>query len=143
MVKNVKAFLFASHTGDAFGDFGLLLMRLVFGLSLAFGHGQQKLPPSDQFVSAVERMGFPMPTVFAWAASLSEFVGGLLIAAGLLTRPAALFAGITMAVAAFVAGAGNPFDKNEKAILFLAAAAGLFFMGSGRYGLDSLAARKR
>ena len=70
------------------GDIGLLVMRLGFGLIMALNHGLSKIPPADGFVDGVAKMGFFMPQVFAWAAGLTEFVGALLIAAGLLTRPA-------------------------------------------------------
>ena len=45
------------------------------------------------------------PTFFGWAAILSEFVGGILLAVGLLTRPAAAFSFATLA--ALVAGPGR------------------------------------
>jgi putative oxidoreductase len=117
-------------------DLGLLILRLGFGLSLAFGHGLGKLPPSEGFISATGEMGFPLPTLFAWAAALSEFVGGILIALGLATRPAAFFAGVTMAVAAFVRHGGEPFSGMEKPFLFLVAFVGLLIAGAGRYAID-------
>jgi putative oxidoreductase len=122
--------------GSALADAGLLVLRLFAGLSLAFAHGLGKLPPSAGFVEATDAMGFPFPTFFAWCAALSEFGGGLLIALGLLTRPAAFFVGFTMAVAGLVSGAGDPYTDNEKALLFLAVAVALMLTGSGRYGLD-------
>jgi len=119
------------------GDLGLLLFRVFVGLALAFGHGIGKLPPSERFLAGVVEMGFPAAPLFAWAAGLSEFVGGLLIAAGLLTRPAAFFAAITMCVAAFIRQAGDPFSEIEKALLFLAAMVLLMLVGAGRYSVDA------
>jgi putative oxidoreductase len=129
--------------GDRTADFGLLLFRMFVGLALAFGHGLGKLPPSERFLAGVVDMGFPAPLLFGWAAGLSEFVGGLLIAAGLMTRPAAVFAGVTMVVAAFIRQAGDPFSEIEKALLFLAAMVLFLLMGAGRYSLDALLRRKR
>ena len=117
-------------------DLGLLILRLGFGLSLALGHGLGKLPPSEGFISGTAEMGFPLPTLFAWAAALSEFAGGLLIAIGLATRPAALFAGFTMAVATFVRHGGEPFSGMEKSFLFLVAFVALLIAGAGRYAID-------
>lgn len=128
--------------GSALADVGLLLLRLFTGLALAFAHGFGKVPPSEGFVASVVEMGFPAPEAFAWAAGLSEFAGGLLLAVGLLTRPAALMIAITMAVAAFVRHAGDPFSSQEKALLFLAVAVAFLFVGSGRYSLDRLVYRK-
>ena len=124
------------------GDLGLLLFRLFVGLALAWGHGINKLPPSEGFLSGVVEMGFPAPVLFAWAAGIAEFVGGHLIALGLLTRPAALFAAITMSVAAFIRQAGDPFADIEKALLFLAAAVLLMLTGAGRFSVDAALRRR-
>lgn len=119
-----------------FANAGLAAARVCAGLMMAFGHGLGKLPPSDQFIDGVAGMGFPMPLVFAWLAALAEFAGALALTIGLATRPAALFLGITMATAAFVAHAQDPFDVKERALLYLAISAIFLAMGSGRYGLD-------
>ncbi len=87
-------------------------------------------------INGVTAMGFPLPVLFAWAASLSEFAGGLTIAAGLFTRASALFLGFTMTIAAFVAHAADPFAKKEMALLYLAACTLIFFCGAGKYSLD-------
>lgn len=119
-------------------DIGRLLLRLTIGLSLALAHGVGKLPPSEGFVGMVSGMGFPAPLFFAWLAALAEFVGGLLLAVGLLTRPAALLVVGNFVVIYFVALAGEGFLDREKELLFLAGA--LFFMlaGAGRYSIDAL-----
>ncbi len=127
---------------SATADAGLLLLRVVFGLTLAFGHGLAKLPPPAAFVEGVGAMGFPLPGAFAWAAALAEFGGGLLLALGLLTRPAAALVAVTLLVAAFVSGAGQPFGERELALLYLAAALALLLTGSGRFGLDALFRRR-
>lgn len=127
----------ASRTADT----GLLAVRLFTGLALALAHGVGKLPPSPRFISGVEEMGFPAPVLFAWAAALAEAVGGMLIAAGLLTRPAAASVLFTMLVAAFLRE-GSAFEEKEKALLFGAVALMLMLTGPGRYSLDA-AFRKR
>ena len=131
-----RTLLFGTGATSRATDFGLLILRLGFGLSLAFGHGLGKLPPSAGFIDGTAEMGFPLPALFAWAAALSEFLGGLLIALGLATRPAALFAGVTMAVAAFVRHADDPFSGLEKSFLYLVAFVALLIAGAGRYALD-------
>ncbi len=123
-------------------DIGLLIFRLFIGLAMAFGHGFGKMPPPEQLVAGVAAMGFPVPILFAWAAALSEFVGALLIAAGLFTRPAAAFLGITMAVAAFVVHSADSFDIKEKALLFFFSCVLLLFTGAGKYSLDSIVRKK-
>ena len=98
--------------GDAV-DIGLLMLRLFTGLALALAHGINKLPPTDRFVVGVVDMGFPIPAFFAWASGLTEFGGGLLLAAGLFTRPAAFFIAVNMAVATFIRQAGDPFNSTS------------------------------
>jgi len=120
----------------------LLAARLFTGLGLALGHGLAKLPPSGRFVEGVAGMGFPAPELFAWLAALSEFGGGLAIAAGLLVRPAAVLAGVTMAVAAFLRKAGLPFGERELPLAYLALLAMLAATGGGRLALDRLLARR-
>lgn len=117
-------------------DLGLLIFRMFVGLSMAFAHGLGKIPPAEGFIARIGQMGFPFATMFAWSASLAEFVGGLLIAVGLYTRASALFLGFTMLVAAFGAHALDPFSKKELALLYLAACTLLLFQGAGRFSLD-------
>jgi len=119
-------------------NFGLLILRLFAGLSIALAHGLHKWPPSEGFIERTADMGFPAPALFAWLAALSEFVGGLLIALGLATRPTALFAGITVGVAAFLRHAEDPYSGKEKALLFFFIFLFLFITGSGKYSFDRL-----
>ncbi len=145
-------------------DIGLLILRFA-GLYLAIGHGWSKVMALSSgqgagFIKATADLGFPMPVVFAWAAALSEFVGGLLVTVGLGTRIAAAFAASTMAVAAFgrhhahghllnalgiapvsadiAKGWGNP----ELALIYLLVFAAIAFLGPGGLALDSRFGRK-
>lgn len=141
----ILRFLFGSgkYSGVA-ANLGLLIGRLGFGILLAVQHGLRKLPPSDRFIGGVGDMGFPAPLIFAWLATLAEFAGGLLIAAGLLTRPAALFIAFNMCVAGFLRHAADPMQKKELAIVYLFFALIYLFVGAGRYSIDWLISlRKR
>jgi putative oxidoreductase len=146
-------------------DIALLLLRLT-GLGLAFGHGWRKIAAlasggGDGFISSVESLGFPLPVVFAWAAALSEFLGGICLALGLGTRVAASFAAFTMFVAAFlqhrfylhllmflglyrapedvVEKWGNP----ELATIYLLCFLTLVLLGGGRLALDRFVFKKK
>ena len=95
----INKLLFSSTAIDSFAaNIGLAGLRLFTGLSMAFAHGDGKTPPSEGFARGIADMGFPAPNWFAWAAGLSVFGGGLLIALGLMTRPASFFLGVTMFV---------------------------------------------
>ncbi len=127
-------------------DLFLALSRVGFGLLMAFGHGINKLPGSerfDGFSEGVGNMGFPLPGFFAFMAAMSEFLGGLLLAAGLLTRPMAFFLLGTMFVAAFIAHGSDPLfaadaenGSKEMALLFLLGFLPFLVIGSGRFGVD-------
>jgi putative oxidoreductase len=122
--------------GSALADAGLAILRITAGLALSLAHGLGKIPPSPRFVSGVEEMGFPFPIFFAWAAGLSEYAGGILLALGLFTRPAALFILFTMSIAFFIRHADDVFRDKERALLFLVIAAAFLLIGGGRYALD-------
>ncbi|MFN3596273.1 MAG: DoxX family protein [Rubricoccaceae bacterium] len=138
----LRNFLLGTSASSTLTDAALLLLRVTFGLALALAHGIGKVPPSERFVGVTAEMGFPLPVLFAWAAGLAEFVGGLLLAVGLLTRPAAAFASITMAVAAFVRHAGDAFAERELALLYLAVMVVLALTGAGRYSVDAALRRR-
>ncbi|WNZ59950.1 DoxX family protein [Myxococcus sp. MxC21-1] len=121
---------------------GLTLIRVVFGLSLALGHGLPKLTGDmSKFAAGVAQLGFPFPTFFAWCATLAEFLGGLLVAVGLFTRPAAAMAGFTMAVALY-RHRTDPFGRMEMALLYLAVMAGIALIGAGPWSLDAKVRRR-
>lgn len=123
-------------------DAGLLILRVFTGLALALAHGLGKVPPSDRFVGMVDGFGFPAPEFFAWASGFAEFGCGLLLAAGLLTRPAALFVALNMAVVVLFGHAGQSFGEREKPLLFLVIAVTFLIIGAGRYSIDALLRRR-
>jgi putative oxidoreductase len=128
-------------------DLGLLLARAGFGLGFFWYHGFPKLAGGPE---RWEATGAAMASVgigfggmwWGLAAALAESLGGLLIAAGLLFRPAALAILVVMAVATanhMITGVGTPAHSFKNAWLF----AGLFLIGPGRYSLDYILFRRR
>jgi len=142
IIKPMKKLLFGSIENSNSADLTLALFRVFIGLSLMLAHGVGKIPVSDGFVEHIGSLGFPMPMFFAWAAALSEFLGALLLALGLFTRPAALMVASTMFVAAFINHGEDPFAAAEKAYLYCSIALMFTILGSGRFGIDSVIRRK-
>lgn len=134
-LKRRLARLMQSREGAA--DKALLLVRVLFGLTLALAHGSKKLTGLEAFVASVAKKGILLPELLAPLAMMSEFLGGLLLALGLLTRVAALFVLGTMLVAAVYVHAADPFSKKELALAYAAVALALFFWGAGRHSLDA------
>lgn len=126
----------------ASADAALFVLRVVAGLALAFGHGLGKIPPSPGFVQLVGGLGFPSPELFAWGATVTEVGGGVLLALGLLTRPAATLVAVNMAVVTFVANAGKAFGDLELGLLYGVIMLAFAVLGAGRYSLDAVLRRR-
>ena len=145
-------------------DLALLMLRLA-GLGLALAHGWGKLErfvagEGGRFVEGVAKLGFPQPELFAWAAALSEVLGGALVTLGLGTRIAACFAATTMGVAAFVRHRAHEhllvalgvrqatpetleaWGSPEGALMYLGAFLAIALLGPGRFSLDALLGRR-
>jgi putative oxidoreductase len=122
--------------------FGLLWLRVLAGAGIAT-HGYPKIFGGwmPKFAEGVAEMGFPAPILFAWAAALSEFVGGILLILGLGTRFAALMIFCTMSVAAFIRHAADPFAVKEMALLYGTVSGAVIFLGAGAWSLDGLICR--
>tara|TARA_S200002703_G_scaffold76400_1_gene66049 strand:- start:319 stop:747 length:429 start_codon:yes stop_codon:yes gene_type:complete len=136
---SLKQFAFGGSGPASTGsELGLLGLRVFTGIAIALAHGVGKMPPSDGFIGMVADLGFPAPVLFAWAASISELVGGLFLAAGFLTRISAFLVLTTMLVAAFGAHGGDGFADQEIALLYAAATLPFVLAGCGRVGVDQL-----
>ena len=128
-------------------DVALAVLRVVAGIVFA-AHGAQKL-----FVfgfagvtGAFTQMGAPLPELTGPLVALVEFLGGLALVFGLLTRLAGLGLAITMLGAiVLVHLAGGFFLPNgvEFALTLLAVAVTFTITGAGRYSLDHAIATRR
>ena len=121
-------------------DRGLLLLRIGIG-GMFFAHGLPKmLGGPDKWTKLGGAMGALgidfMPQLWGFAAAFSETAGGLLLAAGVLFRPACAMLRSTMVVATVMhLDKGHGFIKAshaiESGILFLA----LLSIGPGKFVL--------
>ena len=133
----LKRILFGGESGLSFqANAGLTLLRIFAGVALLMSHGMGKVPPSGEFINAAANLGFPVPTFFAWAAVLSESLGGALLALGFLTRPAAFFIAFTMGTALLGVHWADPFAKQELAFLYFFIAFAHLIMGAGDWSID-------
>jgi putative oxidoreductase len=88
------------------------------------------------FIGLVQRMGFPVPVVFAVASALAESVGAVLLIVGFGTRWAALAIAFNLAIAV-----GLEISKHSAAVelpsVYLIAVAAIGIAGAGGYSLDA------
>ena len=114
----------------------LSLMRLMAGL-LFMQHGTQKLLGIPTFPAN----GAPALGTLLWFGGIIELVGGLLIAIGLFTRPAAFLASGMCAAAYFLFHAQRNFfpivNQGELAALYCFVFLYLAAAGAGPWSLDA------
>ena len=121
-----------------YSGYAYAVMRIIVGLMFA-SHGAQKL--LGMFGGKGGAQGMML------VAGVVELAGGILIALGLLTRPAAFLASGTMAVAYFMAHAGQGWhpvmNKGELAVVYCFLFLYMFFRGAGPLSLDSIIGGRR
>jgi putative oxidoreductase len=134
----LKQILFGGESGLSFiGNAGIALLRIFAGASLSLAHGLGKFPVKQMFIDNTANLGFPIPTFFAYAAALSEFLGGAFLALGLFTRLSGLFIAITMSVAAFGVHLNDPFGKKELALFYMFTGLCFLLKGAGDWSIDA------
>lgn len=124
---------------------GAFFLRLVLGAAMIY-HGYSKVIPSGGFhggntFAALEHhsryvasLGFPY-----WlgiVSALTEFVGGILVLLGLLTRFAAILISINMLIAVIMVNRHHGYSGSEYSLALLVIALMLSFYGSGVCALD-------
>lgn len=131
---------------DRHRDYGLLIIRLGVG-GIFMVHGWPKLTGGMEMwaglggAMGVFGIGFA-PAFWGFMAAASEFVGGLLLALGLLARPAAFFLLLTMVVAAVMhITGGDGFATFSHPLKLVFVFAGLLLTGPGKYSIDAGIAR--
>lgn len=131
-------------TYDSALDFGLLLLRVVLGLTMA-AHGYNKFFGGGRIPGTAgwfESIGMKPGTLHARIAASVEIAAGLGLALGLLTPvPAAGFVAL-MLVAAWTVHRNNGFfivkEGWEYNLVLAGAAVAVAATGAGRYSLDHL-----
>lgn len=116
--------------------FGALLMRLALGLVM-IAHGYPKVVPHgalQHFAHYVSTLG--LPYWLGYISAFTEFVGGIFLVAGLLTRLAAGLVAINMIVALATVGIHQGFGVYSNILVLIALALMLLFYGAGTLALD-------
>lgn len=143
--------------GKGSGEIALTVIRLVLGL-IFFMHGGQKVMGwfgGGGLTATVQAMtGMGLPAVLVYLVAFGEFLGGIGLLTGTLTRVAA--AGITIIMAGAIVtvhrkngffinwfmtpGKGHGFEYN---LALIAMSLSLILGGGGRCAIDNLFCRKK
>ncbi len=136
--------LLEPNSASALSQAGTLLLRLAAGLFIAGFHGWPKMVQGIAHVQhgapwplleGVQMLGIPFPTFWAFAATVTYLIGGLAVAAGFLTRFAALDVLGTLLMAVY---ANSQLGRdNQMALLYAMLFAGFALCGGGRYSVDA------
>lgn len=118
---------------EAFGPATHAILRMGAAL-LMIPHGAQKL------FGVLGKEAAPLFTQYGFA-GVVEFFGGILIALGLLTRPASALMGLLMIAAYFVGHAGQGalpiLNRGEMSLLYALIFAFITANGAGPWSLDA------
>src|SRR5438067_266338 len=128
-------------------DVAFLILRLVVGLTLA-AHGAQKVfgwfegSRIEGFAGMLARVGIKPARLWAWVAGLSELLGGLLIALGLLwpVGPAVAVGAMLVAIITvhWAKGFFNSKGGIEFPLVMLGSCLAMALGGPGALALDRL-----
>jgi putative oxidoreductase len=118
-------------------DISLLLLRAGISLMMITQHGWGKLEKllAGGEISFYDFLGIGEAPSLALTV-LGEVVAPAFVLLGLFTRIAALPAFITMAVAAFMVHAGDPFSDKEHSLMYAIVFLCILLSGPGEYSLD-------
>ena len=125
-------------------EYGWVFLRVATGAMMFGLHGYARIGKLYEylvlgkpwgFVGVVERIGFPLPGVFAVISGLTEVLAPILLILGLGTRWAALVLAINMVVATSV-NLSKGGGAAELPGMYLVALIALALGGAGKYSLD-------
>ena len=139
--------LAATRPAAARFDVALAVLRAVIG-TVFIAHGGQKLVVFGLagVAGAFGSMGIPLAGIVGPAVALVEFVGGLALVFGLLTRISAAALAVVMTGAVLLvhlpAGFFAP-NGIEFSLTLFAASVALALTGAGRFSVDATLARRR
>lgn len=113
----------------------ILIVRVLTGW-LIFRYGLELFHIND-LLGFLKQSKFPFPVFSGYAAKIIEFIGGIFLILGFMTRWITPLLMAVMAGVIYTMNGGNILD-GELPFLFLLMFAAFFFMGPGKWSLDYL-----
>ncbi len=142
----MKITQYLTSDGEKGKAIGLLILRLIFGLVLLYGHGFGKLSVifGGHEIQFMDPIGIGATLSF-YLAAFAEGICGILLVLGLFSRFATLVLSINFLVIfifhAFIVGDG--FAILEVRFFYLFSFIALTFLGPGKISLDELLFNRR
>lgn len=114
------------------------LMRVICGLIFAV-HGYPKIMNPFGATEMVSNLGFAPAEFWSLLLSVTEFIAGILLMIGFLTRPAAFAASVILAVTVYAhwVAFGQGYAGSEKSILWLAMTIFFAVRGANQHSVDA------
>ena len=134
-----------TETNVTLFNLGILLLRATIGI-IFFGIGAGKvfgwfgLPGLEMTLQFYANMGIPAP--LAYLSMFTEFIGGILLIVGLLTRPAAFAIMINMLVATILTLPMGFFTAAAQPLSLMVSAVTILLTGPMAYSVDYLLLRR-
>ena len=134
--------IFSSRISYPEASWPILWLRIAGG-GFMLAHGVPKLMKlfGDAPIKFADPIGLG-PVFSLGLAVFSEFLCAIFILVGFKTRAATIPLIITMLVAALIHHWPDAFSSKEKGLLYLAIYFALFHLGSGKYSVDHVLAKK-
>lgn len=126
-------------TRGIYQESGLALIRMITGLLLLY-HGWEVFDAvkMKEYAAWDVFRQTPYSLFMVYLGKGSEFLAGVLLAAGLFTRLGCLIVMGTMLYIAFFVGSGKIWYEDQHPFLFVLLALVFFFTGSGKWSIDAL-----
>ena len=132
-----------SKSLNSLQPWGALFLRLVLGIAM-ISHGYSKVIPASlhgNTLSALQHhshlvASLGVPYWLGYVSALTEFVGGILLILGLLTRFAAFMVACNMLGAILLVTRHHGYSGSEYTLALLSIAVMLLFYGAGTLALD-------
>ena len=115
----------------------LAAVRILIGISIAY-HGWEVFNAAkmEEYSKWMADLDFPLPFIASYTGKGSEFVSGILLVAGLFTRPASFLLIVTMSFVTFGMGHGRILMEDQHPFLFVLFGFMFLFLGAGDFSLD-------
>lgn len=125
-------------------QYGLPVIRFIIGAIVAY-HGLEVFSPGKiaGYAEWDSIKNFPFPKFMVYLAKGIEFAGGICLALGLFTRPAAILIFFTMMFICFKVGSGKFYYEDQAPFMYGLLSLVFFFTGPVSLALDNLFFKKK